>query len=108
MATSAHSARQKTIFSIPSPTTDFTAEMDVLDERFKNNEITRDEYLQEVDRLYKESGKDYGTIKQGEGDVTVKEGNHFDLCTELLFPDDTILREVLCNGRNIIKVKPIG
>lgn len=43
-----------------------------------------------------------------EGDVTVKEGNHFDLCTELPFPDDTIMREVLCNGRKIIKVTPIG
>ncbi len=43
-----------------------------------------------------------------EGDVTVKEGNHFDLCTELPFPDDTIMREVLCNGRKIINVKPIG
>ena len=43
-----------------------------------------------------------------EGDVTVKEGNHFDLCTELPFPDDTIMREVLCNGRKIIKVNPIG
>ena len=43
-----------------------------------------------------------------EGDVAVKEGNRFDLCTELPFPDDTIMREVLCNGRKIIKVKPIG
>ena len=38
----------------------------------------------------------------------VKTENHFDLCTELPFPDDTIMREVLCNGRKIIKVKPIG
>ena len=38
----------------------------------------------------------------------VKIENHFDLCTELPFPDDTIMREVLCNGRKIIKVKPIG
>ena len=43
-----------------------------------------------------------------EGDITVKEGNHFDLCTELPFPDDTIMREVLCNGRKIVKVKIIG
>ena len=38
----------------------------------------------------------------------VKTENYFDLCTELPFPDDTIMREVLCNGRKIIKVKPIG
>lgn len=38
----------------------------------------------------------------------VRTENHFDLCTELPFPDDTIMREVLCNGRKIIKVKPIG
>ena len=38
----------------------------------------------------------------------VKTENHFDLCTELPFPDDTVIREVLCNGRKIIKVKPIG
>ena len=39
---------------------------------------------------------------------TVKTENHFDLCTEFPWPDDTIMREVLCNGRKIIKVKPIG
>lgn len=39
---------------------------------------------------------------------TVKIENHFDLCTEFPWPDDTIMREVLCNGRKIIKVKPIG
>lgn len=33
---------------------------------------------------------------------------HFDLCTEFPWPDDTILREVLCNGRKIINIKPIG
>lgn len=49
-------------FSLPD--TDYTTEMDALDEQFKNNEITRDEYLQEVDRLYKEAGKDYGTIEK--------------------------------------------
>ena len=38
----------------------------------------------------------------------VKTKLHFDLCTELPFPDDTVMREVLCNGRKIIKVKPIG
>ena len=38
----------------------------------------------------------------------VKTELHFDLCTELPFPDDTVMREVLCNGRKIIKVKPIG
>ena len=38
----------------------------------------------------------------------VKIENHFDLCTELPFPDDTIMREVLCNGRKIIKITPIG
>ncbi len=38
----------------------------------------------------------------------VKTENHFDLCNELPFPDDTVIREVLCNGRKIIKVKPIG
>ena len=38
----------------------------------------------------------------------VKTENHFDLCTEFPFPDDTIMREVLCNGRKIIKVNPIG
>ncbi len=38
----------------------------------------------------------------------VKTENHFDLCTEFPWPDDTIMREVLCNGRKIIKVKPIG
>ena len=38
----------------------------------------------------------------------VKTENHFDLCAELPFPDDTVIREVLCNGRKIIKVKPIG
>lgn len=38
----------------------------------------------------------------------VKIENHFDLCTELPFPDDTIMREVLCNGRKIIKIKLIG
>ena len=38
----------------------------------------------------------------------VKTENHFDLCTELPFPDDTVMREVLCNGRKIIRVTPIG
>ena len=38
----------------------------------------------------------------------VKQEIHFDLCDELPFPDDTIIREVLCNGRKIIKIKPIG
>ena len=38
----------------------------------------------------------------------VKQEIHFDLCDELPFPDDTIMREVLCNGRKIIKIKPIG
>ena len=38
----------------------------------------------------------------------VKTENHFDLCAEFPWPDDTIMREVLCNGRKIIKVKPIG
>ncbi len=38
----------------------------------------------------------------------VRTENHFDLCTELPFPDDGIMREVLCNGRKIIKIKPIG
>ena len=33
---------------------------------------------------------------------------HFDLCTELPFPDDSIIREIMCNGRKIINVKPIG
>lgn len=33
---------------------------------------------------------------------------HFDLCTEFPWPDDTIMREVLCNGRKIIKINPIG
>ena len=33
---------------------------------------------------------------------------HFDLCTELPFPDDTVMREVLCNGRKIIRINPIG
>ena len=39
---------------------------------------------------------------------TVKTEIHFDLCTEFPFPDDTIMREVLCNGRKIIKINPIG
>ena len=43
-----------------------------------------------------------------EGDITIKEGNHFDLCTELPWEDDSVMREVLCNGRKIIKVTPIG
>ncbi len=38
----------------------------------------------------------------------IKRELHFDLCDELPFPDDTIMREVLCNGRKIIKIKPIG
>lgn len=38
----------------------------------------------------------------------VKTENHFDLCTEFPFPDDTVMREVLCNGRKIVKVTPIG
>jgi len=38
----------------------------------------------------------------------VKREYHFDLCTELPFPDDTTIREVMCNGRKIIKVNPIG
>ena len=38
----------------------------------------------------------------------VKAENHFDLCTEFPFPDDLIMREVLCNGRKIIKITPIG
>ena len=38
----------------------------------------------------------------------VKTENHFALCTELPFPDDTVMREVLCNGRKIIRVTPIG
>ena len=38
----------------------------------------------------------------------IKTENHFDHCTERPFPDDTIMRKVLCNGRKIIKVKPIG
>ena len=38
----------------------------------------------------------------------VKTELHFDLCTELPFPDDTVIREVLCNGRKIIDIKPIG
>lgn len=33
---------------------------------------------------------------------------HFDLCTEFPWSDDTIMREVLCNGRKIIKINPIG
>jgi len=33
---------------------------------------------------------------------------HFDLCTELPFPDDTIMKAVLCNGKKIIKVTSIG
>ena len=37
-----------------------------------------------------------------------KKKNHFDLCTEFPFPDDTVMREVLCNGRKIVKVTPIG
>ena len=38
----------------------------------------------------------------------VRTENHFDLCTELPFPDDTVVREVLCNGRKIVRVTPIG
>ncbi len=38
----------------------------------------------------------------------VKKEYHFDLCTEFPFPDDTVVREVLCNGRKIIKITPIG
>lgn len=38
----------------------------------------------------------------------VKTEIHYDHCPELPFPDDTVMREVLCNGRKIIKVKPIG
>ena len=38
----------------------------------------------------------------------VRTENHFDLCTELPFPDDTVIREVLCNGRKIVRVIPIG
>ena len=38
----------------------------------------------------------------------IKTEIHYDLCTELPFPDDTVMREVLCNGRKIIEVKPIG
>lgn len=38
----------------------------------------------------------------------VKTENHFDLCTELPFPDDTTIREILCNGKKIIKIKLIG
>ena len=38
----------------------------------------------------------------------VKTEIHYDHCPEFPFPDDTIMREVLCNGRKIIKINPIG
>ena len=38
----------------------------------------------------------------------IKTEIHYDHCAEFPWPDDTIMREVLCNGRKIIKVKPIG
>ena len=38
----------------------------------------------------------------------VKKELHFDLCTEFPWPDDTIIRQIMCKGRKIIEVKPIG
>ncbi len=48
------------------PDTDYAAEMDALDEQFKNNEISRDEYLEKVNELYRLAGETHGTIEKGE------------------------------------------
>lgn len=39
---------------------------------------------------------------------TIKTEIHYDHCAEFPWPDDTVMREVLCNGKKIIKVTPIG
>ena len=54
-------------YSMPSETdTDYTAEMDALDEQFKNGEIDRDQYMSRINELYKKAGDEYGTIPKGE------------------------------------------
>ena len=54
-------------YSMPSEAdTDYTAEMDALDEQFKNGEIDRDQYISRINELYKKAGDEYGTIPKGE------------------------------------------
>ncbi len=54
-------------YSLPDgENTDFTAEMDALDEQYQNGEIDRADYLEQMNDLYRKAGETYGTIKQGE------------------------------------------
>lgn len=63
-------------YSVPTEeTVDYTAEMDALDELFKNGEIDRDEYRERINELYEQAGKAHGTIPKGE---TVTGEENFD------------------------------
>lgn len=63
-------------YSLPDgENTDFTAEMDALDEQYQNGEIDRADYLEQMNDLYRKAGETYGTIKQGE---TVTGNENFD------------------------------
>ena len=39
---------------------------------------------------------------------TIRTEIHYDLCTEFPWHDDTVMREVLCEGRKIIKVEVVS
>lgn len=63
-------------YSLPNEEgVDYTAEMDALDEQYRNGEIDRGDYLEQMNDLYRKAGETYGTIEEGE---TVTGGEDFD------------------------------
>lgn len=53
-------------FEDKTPQSDYVELIDALKEQLDNEEITEEEYKAEINRLFEEAGKKYGTIEQGE------------------------------------------